>query len=256
MINLTDDPLFVLIIFTSFPLAAATFIALLVIIAPYGRHKRRGWGPSLPNKLGWLIMESPSVLIFAFYFFVGEAPKNIPMLIFFLMWEAHYIHRAFIYPFMISDGKKMMPIAIMSLAILFNGGNSYINGRYIFQLSGGYSQRWLFSPPMITGLTLFLGGFAINRWADHILHNLRAPGESGYRIPLGGLYRWISCPNYFGEIIEWIGWAIATWSLPGLAFAIWTIANLAPRARAHHNWYHENFSEYPSERKALIPGVW
>jgi len=85
---------------------------------------------------------------------------------------------------------------------------------------------------------------------------LRQPGETGYRIPQGGLYRWISCLNYFGEIIEWAGWAIATWSLPGLAFAVWTFANLAPRARAHHAWYHQHFPEYPRERRALLPGIW
>ena len=85
---------------------------------------------------------------------------------------------------------------------------------------------------------------------------LRGPGEMGYKIPRGGLYRWISCPNYFGETIEWIGWAIATWSLPGLTFAVWTFANLAPRAHAHHKWYHKNFKDYPIRRKAFIPWVW
>ena len=241
---------------TSFSLATITFVALFFVNAPYGRHIRRGWGPSLPNWLGWLIMESPSAIIFAALFIIGEAPKSTPMLIFFLMWEAHYIHRAFIYPFMISDDRKIMPLAIMGMAILFNGGNAYVNGRYIFHLSGGYPERWLNSPHMILGLMLFLGGFVINRSADRVLHNLRAPGESDYNIPYGGLYRWISCPNYFGEIIDWIGWAIATWSLPGLAFAMWTVANLAPRARAHHAWYHEHFPEYPTERKALVPGIW
>jgi steroid 5-alpha reductase family enzyme len=80
-------------------------------------------------------------------------------------------------------------------------------------------------------LGLFLAGFIINRGADHVLRNLRKPGVAGYKIPYGGLYRWISCPNYFGEIITWIGWAVVTWSLPGLAFAAWTAANLVPRAR-------------------------
>jgi protein-S-isoprenylcysteine O-methyltransferase Ste14 len=70
------------------------------------------------------------------------------------------------------------------------------------------------------------------------------------------MYRWISCPNYFGEIVEWIGWAIATWSLAGLAFALWTAANLAPRAHSHHQWYRESFADYPQERKALVPRLW
>lgn len=99
-------------------------------------------------------------------------------------------------------------------------------------------------------------GFVINRAADRTLRSLRGPGETGYKIPQGGLYRWISCPNYLGEIVEWVGWAIATWSLPGLLFAVWTAANLIPRARAHHIWYHEQFNNYPVERRALIPGLW
>ena len=85
---------------------------------------------------------------------------------------------------------------------------------------------------------------------------MRRPGSHGYSICNEGLYRWISCPNYFGEIIIWTGWALATWSLAGLAFAVWTFANLAPRARAHHIWYRRQFPDYPPERKSLLPGVW
>jgi protein-S-isoprenylcysteine O-methyltransferase Ste14 len=70
------------------------------------------------------------------------------------------------------------------------------------------------------------------------------------------LFEWVSCPNYLGEIVAWAGWALATWSPAGLVFAVWTFANLAPRAWSHHRWYRSNFPEYPKERKALVPGVW
>ncbi len=103
---------------------------------------------------------------------------------------------------------------------------------------------------------IFVAGFVINRGADAALRRLRQPGDGGYRVPRGGLYRWISCPNYLGEILVWCGWALATWSLPGLAFALFTAANLAPRARAHHRWYREHFPDYPAERKALVPRLW
>ena len=89
-----------------------------------------------------------------------------------------------------------------------------------------------------------------------MLFSLREKGELDYKIPNGHMFKWISCPNYFGEILEWIGWALATWSLAGLSFAFWAIANLVPRARANHKWYKENFSAYPETRKALIPKVW
>ena len=57
------------------------------------------------------------------------------------------------------------------------------------------------------------------------------------------------------EIVEWLGWALLTWSPAGLAFAAWTMANLVPRARAHHRWYRERFPDYPARRKALVPGL-
>ena len=96
-------------------------------------------------------------------------------------------------------------------------------------------------------------GDALDLRADSILRNLRTPGESSYKIPRGGLYERISCPNYLGEILEWLGWALATWSLAGLAFAVYTIANLGPRAISHHRWYQREFDDYPGDRKALIP---
>ncbi len=201
-------------------------------------------------------MEAVSPLLFAACFIIGSNAVTITELILLVAWEAHYIHRAFIYPFSLSNRDKRMPVAIICSGIFFNGVNAYLNGRYVFTFSTGYTNQWLADPRFGVGLGLFIIGFIINRQADHTLRNLRKPDEAGYKIPYGGLYRWISCPNYLGEIVTWVGWAIATWSLPGLSFAVWTIANLAPRARAHHAWYRNHFPEYPAGRKALMPGVW
>jgi 3-oxo-5-alpha-steroid 4-dehydrogenase 1 len=245
-----------ILLLVGFGMAAAVFAALFFVSAPYGRHTRKGWGAMIANFRGWILMESPSAVLFAVYFVIGTVPRNLPILLFLGMWEAHYIHRAFIYPLTIRDGRKKMPVAVMLMGLGFNLGNSYVNGRYLFTFSGGYPDNWVLDPRFLGGAFLFLAGFIINRWADTMLRSLRRPGETGYKIPYGGLFRWISCPNYLGEILEWSGWALATWSLPGLAFAVWTFANLAPRARANHAWYHEKFREYPPERKALIPWVW
>ncbi len=83
----------------------------------------------------------------------------------------------------------------------------------------------------------------------------RSPGETGYRIPRGFLFEKISCPNYLGEVVEWTGWALAAWSLPGLSFAVWTAANLLPRALTHHRRYRKTFPDYPADRKAIVPGI-
>jgi 3-oxo-5-alpha-steroid 4-dehydrogenase 1 len=253
---MNERTIYNILVLVSFFSAVGVFIALFFVSAPYGRHLRKGWGPGTTNLAGWMVMESPSALLFAFYFAMGSAPKNIPLILFFVLWEAHYVHRAFIYPLTIRDGHKTMPVSVMLLAFGFNLGNSYINGRYLFTFSGGYPNSWVLDPRFITGVVLFISGYIMNRWADTILRGLRRPGETGYSVPYGGPFDWVSCPNYLGEIVEWVGWAIATWSIPGLAFAVWTIANLAPRAHSHHAWYRSHFPNYPQKRRALLPGIW
>ncbi|MGD9143430.1 MAG: DUF1295 domain-containing protein [Dehalococcoidia bacterium] len=238
-----------------FILAVAIFVLLLFIAAPYGRHARRGWGYTVGNKLGWVLMEAPAPVLFAAFFVLGKE-INITAVIFFIVWETHYFHRAFIYPFSLRGREKRMPLMIVSFGFIFNLMNGYLNGRYIFTFSGGYPAGWLADPRFILGIMLFIAGYVINRQADLTLRSLRQPGESGYRIAHRGLYRWISCPNYFGELVIWFGWALATWSPAGLAFAVWTAANLIPRAKSNHDWYKETFADYPEERKALVPGLW
>ena len=140
------------------------------------------------------------------------------------------------------------------MAILFNLVNGYLNGRWLFSLGPVYDAAWLSRPALWTGGALFVLGFAINFHADTVLLRLRREGEDDdYHLPRGGLFRYVSCPNYLGEIVEWTGWAIATWSLAGASFALWTAANLVPRALSHHRWYRERFADYPRDRKALVP---
>lgn len=234
--------------------AALTFVALFWVTAPYGRHLRSGWGPTLPATAGWVIMESPAVLLFAAVYFRGSHAGELVPLVLLALWQLHYLNRTFVYPFRMRAAGRRMPVAIAAMAIGFNCVNAWINALWISEL-GTYAASWLLTPQFLLGAGLFVIGFAINQHADAVLRRLRAPGETGYRIPEGGLYRWVSCPNYLGEILEWAGWAIAAWSPAGAAFAVFTVANLAPRAIANHRWYRQQFADYPRRRRALIPGI-
>lgn len=253
---MTGQTIYNIFIIGIFSIAFVVFIFLIIIPAPYGRHIRKGWGPSVRSKWGWLLMEFPALFIMTFLFIAGRRHTDIAAIIFFSIWSIHYFHRTFIYPFIIRGGNKKFPVVLITFAILFNTMNGYINGYYLFFLSPAYNLAWLTDPRFITGFTLFFSGMIVNLHSDHILRNLRKSGNSSYKIPEAGLFKYISCPNYFGEIIEWIGWAVATWSLAGLAFAVFTIANLAPRALSNHRWYRNNFSDYPENRKALIPFIY
>jgi len=252
----SEDLIFHVLAILMLVFAAGTFGVLHFVTAPYGRHARRGWGPSVGARLGWVLMEAPAPLVFALCVVAAKGPHSVAELVLLGMWQVHYIHRAFVYPLGLRHLDSRMPAAILGLGFLLNAINGYLNGRHVFMFSGGYADGWLTDVRFVGGSLLFAAGFFINRRADATLRRLRSPGESGYRIPYGGLYRWVSSPNYLGEIIQWTGWAAATWSMAGLAFMLWTIANLAPRARAHHCWYLQRFPEYPRERRALVPGLW
>lgn len=238
-------------VLAEFILAALTVAGLRFIVAPYGRHQRSGWGPTVAARVGWIAMESVAPIMFAVFFLAGEHRGQLVPLLLLALWQLHYLQRAFVYPFLMRSGNRM-PILLCLLAVAFNLLNAYVNGRWIGQY-GSYQVSWLTDPRFLFGGLIFLGGLALNRRSDRILRNLRAPGETGYKIPTGGGYRWVSCPNYLGEIIEWFGWALATWSLAGLAFAVYTTANLAPRALQNHGWYRDQFPDYPTDRRALVP---
>ena len=235
-----------------FVAAALTFVALFFVTAPYGRHLRAGWGPTVPARVGWIVMESPAVILFAVVYSMGHDALSMTPLVLFGLWQFHYVYRTFIYPFRLRSGSRRMPLSIVGMALFFNGINATINARWISHF-GEYPDSWLESGPFIVGVVVFVVGWAVNQHSDAVLHRLRGPGESSYKIPRGGLYRWVSCPNYLGEMLEWIGWALAAWSLAGLAFAVFTIANLLPRAIANHRWYRNEFADYPPERRAVVP---
>lgn len=227
----------------------------LFITAPYGRHTNSKWGPQIDNRLGWIIMEIASPTLFASLFLLGSNPKSSPMWIFFAVYMLHYLNRTLIFPLRTRTTGKKIPLMIVCSAILFNLVNGSTNGYWLGTLGAPYPESWLNDPRFIIGLSLFLIGAFINIQSDNILLRLRKPGETGYKIPQGGLFRYISCPNHFGEIVEWTGFAVMCWNLPALGFAVWTAANLIPRAIAHHKWYREKFPDYPEKRKAVVPGI-
>lgn len=227
-----------------------TGLALLRIDAPYGRLARSGWGPEVPARWAWMGMESPA--IFAMLaLFLAFGPSGVVPWAMLALWLLHYGQRTFVYPLLVRG--RPVPLTVAALAFGFNLFNAWMQAGWI--ATTAYDATWLRDPRFVLGVALFLVGFVVNVRSDAILRGLRARGERGYRIPHGFLYRWVSCPNYLGEMLEWFGWALLTWSPAGLAFALYTVANLGPRALASHRWYRETFPDYPPDRRALVPYV-
>jgi 3-oxo-5-alpha-steroid 4-dehydrogenase 1 len=238
-----------------FASAALMFVVLLFISAPYGKQERDGWGPGVNMRFGWFILELPAFVFMLWFYWQGEYKSSAAPLILFSLFQIHYFHRTFVYPLQIrvKPGSSYR-IILLLCGMAFNAANGALNGWFLSQLSTHlHDKRWLMDIRFIAGLLLFAAGFSIAKQSDAILAGLRKPGESGYKIPFGAMYSYVSCPNYLGEILQWSGFALAGWSLPALAFVAFTAANLIPKAISSHRWYREKFPDYPKDRKAIIP---
>ncbi len=240
------------VIFISAPVV---FTLLFFFTAPYGRYFRAGWGPSLTARAGWMVMEAPALLVIGIIVLSSGQPLGPLTLLLLGLWEIHYLYRTCLFPLLMRGSSKRFPLVLVAFAFIFNSLNGYANGMFLAGTGPRDGGGFLSSLRVCVGVALFAAGFLTHLWADRDLRRLRKPGEVGYAIPRGGLWEYVSNPNYFGEITQWCGWALATWSLPGLGFAVFTIANLVPRAWANRRWYIETFTDYPRERKSVIPFV-
>lgn len=233
-------------------LSALTFTTLWWVTAPYGRHERAGWGPRLPARAGWVLMELPAVVVPLACAFAGTGSLAAWVLL--GAWLVHYVHRALVYPWRMRLAGRTIPLSIVAMGF---GTNVVIDGLVftdLFILRPGAID--LDPARFAAGGALFVAGLALNRHSDEVLRRLRAPGETHYAVPRGGGFRWVSSPNYLGELVEWAGFAVMAGTPAALAFAAWTASNLVPRALAHHRWYHATFPDYPPERRALLPWLW
>ena len=179
-------------------------------------------------------------------------------LVFFLLFELHYFQRTFIFPFLMK-GNSSMPLSIVAMGVLFNIINGFLIGESLFHLApvGKYSDTWLTSPTFIVGTIIYFIGMGINLHSDNVIRHLRKPGDTRHYLPQKGMYRYVTSGNYFGELLEWTGFAILTQSYAAWIFVIWTFANLAPRAYAIRKQYRNEFgTEAVGNRRCLIPFIY
>ncbi len=240
--------------------AVVVFLCLLKVEAGYGVAYTKKWGPAVNNKLGWILMEAPVFFAMLWLWLSSDRRGDTVLVVMALLFLFHYFQRSFVFPFLIK-GKSVMPLSVILMGVTFNTLNAYMIGGWLFYVSpvdyyGGVS--WLMSPMFIVGCVIFFVGMAINWHSDYIIRHLRKPGDTGHYIPRGGMFRYVTSANYFGEFLEWCGFALLTFSAAGAVFALWTFANLAPRARKLHQRYEREFGdEYKKlNRKYILPYIY
>ena len=255
----------------------------------HSKSKYRWWfGPMFDARISWLLFESPN-LMWAWYccwywcdpkiFFLESSTKsgifislndnNLQISTNFILvalFVLHYINRSIIYPLRMNSNTQKVPLVVSFAGSLVTTLNGYLQCFYLVQIE---KFSTLSMPPSslhdiqcFSGICIFFVGMSINIKSDAVLRNLRKKGKGDrqqqrYFIPQSAFFKYVSCPNLGGEIVEWLGFSVASgFSLPSVAFFVYTAGNLIPRAMSHHEWYQRKFDNYPKERKwAAIPFV-
>ncbi|KAI9019256.1 3-oxo-5-alpha-steroid 4-dehydrogenase-domain-containing protein [Phycomyces nitens] len=246
-----------LLLYKSLPAIVTPLVC--VIDAPYGRFSgqfssRLSLAVTFSGRWSWCLMEavSPAVFLTSVLLISSPSEWTVSQTVLTVLWLVHYINRSFVYSW---RAPSIAPIHLLVSvsAAFFNVLNGYVNGVWVARYDHNPMTLWRW-----VGASVFVTGFVLNLYHDSILFGLRKKGSPGkrYSIPFGGLYRYVSSPNYLSEMIEWTGFMIAAWpSTPAMVFVLSTAANLIPRAWRTHAWYKHQFPDYPADRKAVIPFV-
>ncbi|KAI7865004.1 3-oxo-5-alpha-steroid 4-dehydrogenase-domain-containing protein [Spinellus fusiger] len=235
---------------------AIMLVSVLWINAPYGRFRKFSSALTLNGPWSWCLMETVSPIVFMVSFLSVHTGKEWPtsQKLWVAMWLIHYLHRSIIYS---CRAPSIAPIhlSVSLSAAAYNVLNGFTNGVWVGRHSVDVDGwRWC-------GVCLWCIGFILNIYHDNLLFQQRhnaadTKSKDRYIVPMGGLYSYVSCPNYLTETVEWVGFLLAAWpSPPALLFVLSTVANLFPRALRTHEWYQHRFTNYPLDRKAVIPFI-
>ena len=238
--------------------AVVVFVSLFFVDAGYGKFYDRKWGPAINNRFGWVLMESPVFFLMIALWLCSGRRTDIARVVMLVIFELHYFQRSFIFPLLIR-GEGKMPLSIILMGVLFNSLNALAQGGWLFYFSpvGRYTPAWLLDPRFMAGTAIFFYGMYVNISSDSIIRHLRKPGDNSHHLPQGGMFRYVTSANYFGELLEWTGFAVLTWSWAGALFAVWTFANLGPRAARIYERYNDEFpGQIAPGTKRIIPFVY
>ncbi|WVQ72383.1 hypothetical protein IAR50_001935 [Cryptococcus sp. DSM 104548] len=293
-----------LFIFHLFPLHMPITLSGL-IDAPFGKFASHTSPLNISGNIGWAAMEIVSPVTFLLALYKNDHPPlNLTAQILAVLYTVHYAHRAVVSPLILSPPRSPLHISVALAAVVFNLFNGYLLalGLAFYPPQGELTWRFYL------GVGTWAIGFIGNVVHDEILNDLRrTPGSrliishlpeddefktERYKVPRGGLFRWVSYPNYLSEWFEWAGWSLAASSsmfialppvsslllttgpahtfvhaisryywpanllAPGWTFVMAEVTSMLPRAIRGHAWYQEKFGDkYPNNRKAVIPGI-
>ncbi|KAL0538675.1 hypothetical protein IC582_022828 [Cucumis melo] len=204
----------------------------------------------ISSRLGMLLLYTPAALAGAasFWFFPNDDWR---VLLLKSALTLHFFKRDFEVLFVHKYSGKMVLDSASIISLSYFSSTALMI--YAQQLSKALPEPTIDLKNI--GIALFLIGIIGNMYHHILLSQTRKKGETGYKIPKGGLFGIVICPHYLFEITVYFGFALISQTFYSFFFAIATAIYLGGRSYATWKWYVSKFEDFPQHIKALIPFV-
>jgi len=183
-----------------------------------------------------------------------ETPLTNTQKIAFFLWMVHYTKRILESIFVHEFGTLTMPIFNLFKNCAYYWGFAAAVGFNVNIPTTEDLPLW----HVIVGFPWFCSFMVLNFICHMRLKYMRPKGTNAFVIPHGGLFEYITCPNYFCEIMTWVGFNILTGFTPaGVAFNIVGTLQMIKWASERRQKFIKLFgSKWPKKRYVLFPFIY
>lgn len=192
-------------------------------------------------------------LVYLCYWLYFHNALNLTQKIALVMWMIHFAKRFLETIYVHEFGNLSMPVWNIYKNSIYYWGFGVFCSAWINRPKFPETSKFLLYPALAFMIVMMCCNFRCHL----ILKHLRIPGSSVVRIPHGFMFEYVSKPNYFFEVLTWVGFSIITGGAPcSILFTLAGAKQINEWAVTGHKKYKEQFPEYPKNRKAWIPFIW
>lgn len=210
----------------------------------------------VPSRVGMFLLYSPALVVSLAYLknapTSGNGREKLTASLLAIHFGKRVLESLFLHRYSgTMNGDFLLPI---STSYALTAALVAHQQRQIVAYAGDFVDQRMLLAGVALNVVGQLGNF-YHHWLLATLRPRKGEGdfEHKYTIPEAGLFKYVTAPHYFFELIAWLGVAGVTQHLSPLLTVGDMLSYLAGRSIATTRWYKSKFENYPAERKNLIP---
>ncbi|MCB1159696.1 MAG: DUF1295 domain-containing protein [Leptospiraceae bacterium] len=232
-------------------------LGLIVFYLEYSKRfqlqysKFRGQG-NFPTRRGMVIIYTVPIITYLFVYYSSGHPNSLYHISLCIFVCFHFLKRVLEAIFLHKYSGNMGLLSLGLITYVYSAA-AYTIAEPVNRLVK--SEQINLTSALLLGGFIFIAGQIINLYHHIILAGLRKGDSKDYVVPQTGLFSYVVCPHYTGELLSWLGIAISSCFVE-IYLIFWIMFSyLLARSINTKKWYVEKFPDFPKSRKFLFPYI-